>query len=155
MISMNNDILHNSALWSALLGFFLAQLVKPFINLLIEKKFDKKLFFSTGGMPSSHTAGVAALATSIAMTHGFGSIEFAIAICFGGITVHDAMGIRRAAGKQAEVINEWSSILAEIHKDGRFTEEHLKTMLGHSFSQVFAGVLFGIIVGMVATLFNF
>ncbi len=63
------------------------------------------------------------------------------------------MGIRRAAGKQAEVINEWSSILSDIHKDGRFTQEHLKTMLGHSFSQVFGGAVFGAVVGFAVTYF--
>lgn len=148
---MNTDILHNAPLWAALLGFILAQAIKPLINLFIEKKYDTHLFFSTGGMPSSHTAGVIALSTSIGMTTGPGSVAFALAIAFSAITIHDAMGIRRAAGKQAEVINEWSMILADIHKDGRFTEEHLKTMLGHSFSQVFGGIIFGLIVGYVTT----
>ena len=65
--------------------------------------------------------------------------------------MHDAMGIRQEAGKQAEVINEWSKILSDIHEDGVFSQEHLKTMLGHSFSQVVAGLVFGLLVGIGCT----
>jgi hypothetical protein len=61
------------------------------------------------------------------------------------------MGIRRAAGKQAEVINEWSRILSDIHREGQFTPENLKTMLGHSFSQVQGGVLLGLVIGLCTT----
>jgi len=150
---MNNDIMRNAPFWAATIGFLGAQFIKPFITLALEHRWAPGLAFSTGGMPSSHTAGVVALATSIGMTIGCGTVAFAIAGCFGAITIHDAMGIRRAAGKQAEVINEWSSILAEIHEDGCFTQEHLKTMLGHSFPQVFCGALFGALVGFLVTFF--
>lgn len=150
---MNNDILGNAPLWSAFLAFFGAQFLKPFITLALERSWNPHAAFSTGGMPSSHTTGVVALIVSIGMTIGCGTVEFAIACCFGAITIHDAMGIRRAAGKQAEVINEWSSILSDIHKDGRFTQEHLKTMLGHSFPQVFGGAVFGAVVGFLITYF--
>ncbi|HBO35742.1 MAG TPA: divergent PAP2 family protein, partial [Sphaerochaeta sp.] len=65
--------------------------------------------------------------------------------------IHDSMGIRREAGKQAEVINEWSRILSDIHREGQFTPENLKTMLGHSFSQVLGGTILGLIVGLLIT----
>jgi acid phosphatase family membrane protein YuiD len=61
------------------------------------------------------------------------------------------MGIRRAAGKQAEIINEWSRILTQIHNDGEFTPENLKTMLGHSFTQVVGGLVIGISSGLIFT----
>jgi acid phosphatase family membrane protein YuiD len=102
-------------------------------------------------MPSSHTAGVIALLTSIGMTEGVGTVDFAIAITFASIVIHDAMGVRREAGKQAEVINEWSRILSDIHREGEFTPENLKTMLGHSFSQVVGGIVVGLIVGFSMT----
>lgn len=102
-------------------------------------------------MPSSHTAGVIALVTSVALTEGLGTIHFAISATFAAIVIHDAMGIRRAAGKQAEVINEWSRILSTIHREGQFTPENLKTMLGHSFSQVLGGMLLGLLVGLYIT----
>jgi len=124
-------ILSNRPLLAATLAMLSAQFLKPFILWSIEKEFDYRLFFTTGGMPSSHTATVVALTTSIA--------------------IHDAMGIRRAAGKQAEVINEWSRILSKVHQDGQFTPENLKTMLGHSFVQVLAGTLMGLLYGYIFT----
>ncbi len=91
------------------------------------------------------------MVTSIAFTQGVGTIYFAIAATFAAVVIHDSMGIRRAAGKQAEVINEWSRILSDIHREGQFTPENLKTMLGHSFSQVFGGTILGLIVGLLVT----
>ena len=150
---MNNDIFQNAPFVSAALSFFIAQMLKPFINAIFERQFDWSLLHSTGGMPSSHTAGVIALTTSIALTEGVGTVYFAIAVTFATIVIHDAMGIRRAAGKQAEVINEWSRLLSDIHRDGQFTPENLKTMLGHSFSQVLGGTILGLIIGLTTTQF--
>lgn len=149
--SMNQDLLSNAPFLSAALAFFIAQFLKPFINTILERVFDWKLLFSTGGMPSSHTAGVIALVTSVAFTEGIGTVYFAISATFAAIVIHDSMGIRRAAGKQAEVINEWSRILSDIHREGQFTPENLKTMLGHSFSQVVGGIILGLFIGLAVT----
>lgn len=148
---MNNNLLANSAFISAMLAFLIAQLLKPFVNVLFERRFVWHLLFSTGGMPSSHTAGVVALVTSIGLSYGVGTVYFAISATFASITIHDAMGIRRAAGKQAEVINEWSRILSDIHNEGQFTPENLKTMLGHSFSQILGGTILGLVIGLLVT----
>jgi len=148
---MNNDILQNAPFVAAALSVFVAQMLKPFINVIFERQFDWRLMVSTGGMPSSHTAGVIALTTSIALTEGVGTVYFAIAFTFASIVIHDAMGIRRAAGKQAEVINEWSRLLSDIHREGQFNPENLKTMLGHSFSQVLGGTLLGLVIGLTTT----
>ncbi|HOE89592.1 MAG: Divergent PAP2 family protein [Spirochaetes bacterium ADurb.Bin315] len=148
---MNNNLLANSAFISAMLAFLIAQFLKPFVNVLFERRFVWHLLFSTGGMPSSHTAGVVALVTSIGLTYGVGTVYFAISATFASITIHDAMGIRRAAGKQAEVINEWSRILSDIHNEGQFTPENLKTMLGHSFSQILGGTILGLVIGLLVT----
>lgn len=148
---MNNDILQNAPFVAAALSVFIAQMLKPFVNAIFEHRFDWSLILSTGGMPSSHTAGVIALTTSIALTQGVGTVYFAISITFAAIVIHDAMGIRRAAGKQAEVINEWSRLLSDLHREGPFNPENLKTMLGHSFSQVFAGTILGLVVGLTIT----
>lgn len=148
---MIEQLLHNAPLVSSLVALIIAQLTKPFIHLLGDRKFNWRLIFSTGNMPSSHSACVVALATSLFIVTGPSSISFAVAVVFTLIVTHDAMGIRRAAGKQAEVINEWSRVLASIHQDGLFSPQNLKTMLGHSFSQVFGGVLLGILVGWGTT----
>lgn len=149
---MNNNILTNAPLVSAFFAWLLAQLVKPFIGLATTGEFNPHMFLSTGGMPSSHTSTVIALTTSVGMLDGVGSIHFAICLIFSIIVLHDAMNVRLEAGKQAEVINEWSRILSEIHKDGQFTPENLKTMLGHSFSQVLAGLVLGVVTGVVGTM---
>ncbi len=96
---------------------------------------------------------VVALSTSIFITEGPASLAFAISLTFSLIVMHDSMGIRQAAGKQAKVINEWSRILAQLHEDGQFTPENLKTMLGHSFTQVVGGTVVGLASGIFATLF--
>ncbi len=151
MIFVNNDILHNAPLISAFIACVSAQLIKPFIAVLMGYKFDRHMFVTTGGMPSSHSATVTALTASIAITEGVGSIAFALSLVFAFVVMHDAMGVRQEAGKQAEVINEWSRILSTIHDDGVFSQEHLKTMLGHSFPQVLAGMLYGLVVGIICT----
>ncbi len=144
-------MLGNAPFVSAAVAFIAAQLFKPIINAIFEKRLEWNLLLSTGGMPSSHTAGVIALVTSIGFTQGVGTVSFAISATFAAIVIHDAMGIRRAAGRQAEVINEWSRILSDIHREGQFTPENLKTMLGHSFSQILGGTLLGLIVGLAIT----
>ncbi len=144
-------LLSNRPLIAALAGAFSAQFLKPFLLWPIERKFRANLLLSTGGMPSSHSAMVVALSTSIFMTEGITSLAFAISLSFSLIIMHDAMGIRRAAGKQAEVINEWSRILAQLHADGEFTPENLKTMLGHSFVQVLGGLVVGLVTGVFFT----
>lgn len=144
-------ILSNKPLIAAFAGAFIAQFLKPFLLWPFERKFQSELFFSTGGMPSSHSAMVVALTTSIFISEGMNSLAFAISVTFSLIIMHDAMGIRRAAGKQAEVINEWSRILTQLHEDGEFTPENLKTMLGHSFVQVVGGMIVGFITGVLFT----
>ena len=148
---VNDDFLHNAPLICAIIACVLAQVVKPFIAVVMGYKFDKHMFITTGGMPSSHSSTVTALTTSIAISQGVGSVAFAISLVFAFIVMHDAMGVRQEAGKQAEVINEWSKILSQIHEEGLFNQEHLKTMLGHSFSQVLAGLVLGLLVGIVGT----
>jgi len=146
---MNNDILNSAPFMSAIISLVLAQAIKPAIAVYTGKKFEKRLFWTTGGMPSSHSATVCALTTSIGMTYGIGTVYFAISFFLALITMHDAIGIRQQAGKQAEVINEWSTILAKMSSD--FSQEHLKTMLGHSFTQVFGGGVFGIVIAVITT----
>ncbi len=145
---MDNNLLTNAPFLSAFFACLIAQFVKPIISVIVGDKFDIKRAFSTGGMPSSHTATVIALTTTIALKYGIGSTLFAISAVFGTIVIHDAMGIRKEAGKQAELLNEWSRIFIEIHEEGQFTQANLKTMLGHSFSQVFFGAILGLIVGI-------
>ena len=148
---MINEILQNQILICGCLGWGIAQILKTIIYAGINKKIDWKRLFGDGGMPSGHSATVTAMAVRSFLIYGAGSFEFAVTFMLAIIVMHDAMGVRQEAGKQAEVINEWSKILSQIHEDGLFNQEHLKTMLGHSFSQVLAGLVLGLLVGIVGT----
>ena len=141
----------NIPLLLALIATALAQLIKVLLVLLTERRFALDRLLETGGMPSSHSAAVTALATSLGLTTGWQSPHFAIAMVFGGIVMYDATGIRRAAGIQAEMINELVDNLSHLFDEG-FQPQVLKTLLGHTYPQVFAGALLGILTGLCTPL---
>ncbi|MGL4662387.1 MAG: divergent PAP2 family protein [Culicoidibacterales bacterium] len=132
----------------------LAQGSKYFIDWYRLGKRDWRVIFSTGGLPSSHSATVTALAIVVGTVEGFGSTMFAISLVLALIVMHDAMGVRREAGKHAEVLNElvadFEELLAEIGKhgimDNPLYDKKLKILLGHKPVEVLTGFLFGIIV---------
>lgn len=148
---MNNDLFHNAAFIAPFIGWLLAQGIKPLISLISDDGFDMGMAFSTGGMPSSHTSTVTALTTSLGITQGVGSTQFAIAMVFSCVVIYDAMGIRLEAGKQAGILNDWSKTFTELFEDNQFTQTNLKTMLGHTVSQVLFGIILGILVGFAVT----
>ena len=130
-------------IFTAFSGIITAQIIKCFVFLIIKRKIDVRLFTTTGGMPSSHSAGVMGLSTAVGLINGFHSIEFAIAIGFACIVMYDAAGVRRAAGKQAACLNR---IIMDIYKqDLAEAGGKLKELLGHTPMQVFVGALYGII----------
>ena len=142
------DLIGNEPLWTALLATVLAQVIKVVLVLFTERRFAAGRLLETGGMPSSHSAAVMGLATSLGLTTGWGSPQFAIAMVFGSIVMYDATGIRRAAGMQAELINELVDELAHLFDEG-FQPQVLKTLLGHTYPQVLAGAILGVSVGFL------
>ena len=123
-------------------GIVLAQIVKCFLHLIVKRNLDLRLFTTTGGMPSSHSAGVMGLSTAVGLIRGFDSIEFAIALGYAFIVMYDAAGVRRAAGKQAACLNK---IIMDLYKqDLQEAGGKLEELLGHTPMQVFAGAIFGI-----------
>ncbi len=141
----------NTPLWAAFISVIVAQSLKVLLVLATERRWAFDRILDTGGMPSSHSAAVAALATSLGMVHGWGSPFFALAAVFGSIVIYDASGIRRAAGMQAELINELVQELAHLFDEG-FQPQALKTLLGHTYPQVIVGALIGIGTGAIVTL---
>lgn len=121
------------------------------------KKLDWKLFTSTGGMPSSHSAAVTSLCTAIAYETGIDSNLFAVATVFAVIVMFDATGVRFQAGKQAVVINQmredFQNFVAQTkewsHMKNEEKIEELKTLLGHKPIEVFMGALTGIIISII------
>lgn len=130
------------ALSAGVLAAFFAQVIKFFIFTIKSKKVNFKIFTTTGGMPSSHSAGVMGLATSVGIISGFDSIVFAISIGFALITMYDAAGVRRAAGKTAACLNK---MMDDFYKhDVQAIGGKLKELLGHTPFEVIMGALFGI-----------
>ena len=129
------------------LVWFFIQLFKVIWDLVTTKKFNFKRIMGAGGMPSSHTAVVTSLATLIGKYEGVGSSEFAIAVIFAMVVMYDAAGVRRAAGKQAHLLNK---IIETPGLTNVEVQERLVEVLGHTPLQVIVGALIGIIVGLIA-----
>ena len=140
------ELLKNYLIWSALFGAILAQILKVVIILFTEKRLALDRFWETGGMPSSHSAAVSALATSCGLKYGMGSAYFALAVVFGTVVIYDATGIRRAAGRHAEILNTLVKELGHLF-EGKNNTKALKTLLGHTYPQAFVGTTIGIGVG--------
>ncbi|MFB9329645.1 divergent PAP2 family protein [Paenibacillus aurantiacus] len=144
-------LFHNFPLMAALLSIVLAQIVKVPIKLIATRSWDVGLGFSTGGMPSSHSAAVVSLATAIGIVDGVSSSGFAIAVIVSAITMYDAMGIRRHAGMHASLINRIARTIPMLHHDAdtKKPREELKELLGHRPIEVLAGAFFGAAVSVV------
>ena len=130
------------ALWVALIISSVAQFLKPFVHKWRTGEFDWHQIAGTGGMPSSHSAMVSALATGIGLEHGFDSPAFAVAAIFAMIVTYDAAGVRQQAGRHARALN---TIVAELLTGHPLEEIHFDELIGHSRLEVLAGVLFGIV----------
>ena len=131
------------ALFVALTVPLIAQTIKFSLHLIFDKKIDFRLFTTTGGMPSAHSAFVVGLSTSVGLICGFSSIEFAIAFVNALVVMYDAAGVRRAAGRQAACLNR---ILDDFYKhELQEIGGRLKELLGHTPLQVFWGAILGII----------
>jgi len=142
------QILENQALLVALFACLVAQVTKLFVELIKNKKVNVRSLFTTGGMPSAHSALVTALAASVGQTVGWGSAEFAIATIFAIIVMYDAAGVRQAAGKQARILNQMIDEL--FQEDSKFSEDRLKELLGHTPVQVIVGSILGIAISWIA-----
>ena len=100
------DLTHNIIFMSAITGWFVAQVLKTIIHIIVNKQFVAERLVGGGGMPSSHSATVCALATATGIRYGGGSFEFALAAVFAIVVMYDAMGVRQETGKQGKVLNE-------------------------------------------------
>lgn len=132
-------------LLTTFIAWLIAQSLKVLLGVLSEKRFNFKWFVGTGGMPSSHAAAVSALATSVGLHTGFSSPHFAVALLFTIVVLFDAQGVRRASGKQAEILNK---ILDDIYWKKKIKEDRLKELLGHTPVQVLTGMGLGILTAL-------
>ncbi|MBQ8718493.1 MAG: divergent PAP2 family protein [Clostridia bacterium] len=143
------DILDNFWLISAVSAWFIAQFLKVLTGMFRDRSFSLlTLMFSTGGMPSSHTASVVALTTAAGLTFGLSSFSFAATFMFSMVVMIDAMGVRRETGEQAKIINRMMKEFL-ISKDPELWNRTLKELIGHTPLQVAAGAAVGVIVPVV------
>lgn len=133
----------NVVLMTAVTAWFLAQILKTLTSFWKQREFKAERLVGAGGMPSSHTSLVVSLATAVALRDGPESPLFAMAVVLAGIVMYDAAGVRRAAGKQARVLNK---LVREMRVEHTFKESRLKELLGHTPLEVLAGALLGIAV---------
>ena len=131
------------ALFTGITAVIIAQVLKFFVHLIWKRKVDLRLFTTTGGMPSSHAAGVMGLPTTVGLICGFSSVEFAMAFGYALVVMYDAAGVRRAAGKQAACLNK---IIMDIYKQElKEAGGRLKELLGHTPMQVLMGAILGVV----------
>ena len=143
------DLATNYVLLCAVAGWFAAQFLKFFIKLVVTKKPDWERLTGAGGMPSSHSAMVCALALAVAKTDGTRSPVFAIAFMFACVVIYDAVGVRRAAGEHAKALNSMKAEQAKSEEDFEEEVEELvefKEKLGHTPLEVLGGALLGILI---------
>ena len=146
---MNNlmTFIQNKYVYIPFFLWFGIQLFKLIYDLVTTKKFNFKRIMGAGGMPSSHSAVVVGLATLIGKYEGVGSPIFALSFIVAFVVMYDACGVRRAAGKQAALLNKLVETpgLTSVQ-----VSEKLVEVLGHTPVQVFVGALIGVIVGLIA-----
>lgn len=143
------ELLHNDILLAGILSWFVAQVIKTILYAVINKELDLTRLMGDGGMPSAHSATVTAVAAMTGLSCGFGSPLFALACILAIIVMHDAMGVRLETGKQAKLLNEMVTLLEALGQPKLSMEKKLKEFVGHTPSQVMAGMLLGIVVAVV------
>ena len=142
------QLLSNKLLLAAGLGWTVAQVLKTLIHLLFTKQFVAERLVGSGGMPSSHSATVCALATAAYLVHGPATTEFAICFFFAMIVMYDAIGVRRETGIQAKVLNEMIKVLEDMGSDMP-PQDKLKEFVGHTPFQVLMGGILGILLAIL------
>jgi acid phosphatase family membrane protein YuiD len=122
-----------------------AQIAKVLLGLWRERQFNWSYFVSSGGMPSSHSATVSALATSVGITYGINNVSFAIAAILAIVVMYDAAGVRRAVSRQAFILNR---IMRELRQQRPrdLVEKDLRELVGHSPFQVVIGAFIGVFI---------
>jgi acid phosphatase family membrane protein YuiD len=132
----------NHILQAALFSYLIGGILKVLFYYLGRGKIELKMLFRTGGMPSTHTATVTAMTSTIYMLEGVSNL-FIVCFIVSLVIISDALGVRRAAGKQAQLLND---IVGEFQYTGKFKTKKLYELLGHTPQQVLGGLILGILV---------
>jgi acid phosphatase family membrane protein YuiD len=144
---MMAELLANQVLWVAIAGWAIAQLIKPLLEYFHSRRWSWGLWFSSGGMPSSHSSLLCSTMLAEGLFHGFDTPVFALSVAITMVVVYDAAGVRREAGRHAERIN---ILIEELFSGQPISERQLKEVIGHTPVEVIAGVLLGFATALVA-----
>lgn len=136
-----NELLANRIAQATFISWAVAQILKVLVELIWRQKLNLRLLTSAGGMPSSHSASVCALATAVAIREGTSSTLFVVTLLLAIIVMFDAAGVRRAASIQARILNQ---IIDELFQGHPISETRLRELIGHTPIEVFAGAVLGI-----------
>ena len=145
------ELLQNRVLMAAAAGWLAAQVLKTLLVLIMERELRWERLVGSGGMPSSHSATVCALASSSAAVYGPGSGQFAIAAIVAFIVMYDATGVRRSAGEQAKTLNQ---IISHLLSENQIPiDMTVREIFGHTPFQVLMGALLGIAMPLIFRIF--
>jgi uncharacterized protein len=140
------SIFHNYVLIAALIAWVIAQTLKIPIEFLQTHRWNWALLVQPGGMPSSHSALIVGITHGIGLSVGFGTPLFALAFAISMIVIYDATGIRRQAGKHAELIN---AMINDLAAGNPLKEEQLREVLGHTPLEALGGIVLGLLVAQI------
>lgn len=147
-----DSLLNNFTFLAVSASWFLAQVIKVVIYRFEERHWNLWHFFDAGGMPSAHSAAVTSCTLAVALSVGWDSALFTACLVFALIVMYDATGVRRAAGKQAEILNK---IVDDIYATGKVKVEKLKEILGHDVIEVIAGASLAVVITTIMYYVNF
>ncbi len=155
-------VFSNHTLNLCFLAWFTAQFCKFILTLTLSKRVSLERFYGSGGMPSAHTATVCSLLMGVSRRCGYSSVEFAICGIFAMVVIYDALGVRRAAGRHAGVINrllQWDEFtdvayendedIEDTDGDGHKDPKQLNELIGHTPMEVMGGAMVGILVSLI------
>ncbi|MCR4739001.1 MAG: divergent PAP2 family protein [Lachnospiraceae bacterium] len=152
-MSFFSELFENYLFIAAAAAWLVAQIIKTALDLVITKELSLERMIGSGGMPSSHSATVSALATAALIKCGASSHEFAISAILAIIVMYDARGVRRETGNQAVVLNKMMDYFSNEHPEkDLFDENNLKELIGHTPLQVSIGAVLGVVIALILSL---
>jgi acid phosphatase family membrane protein YuiD len=149
----------NKGVYLALFSIGFAQGMKIPLHYLKKKEWRPDVFFQTGGMPSSHSAGVSTLTTYIALQRGLPTFDFALSLIYGLIVMYDAQGVRRQTGELTLKVNSLNDLMEKLHHEESVefkqkAPKKLKEMLGHEPEEVVGGAILGVLIGIIGHMYT-
>lgn len=148
-MSFFTGLLQNKIFLTAATGWLVAQILKTIIHFIVNKELVAERMVGSGGMPSSHSSTVCALATATFYEYGTGSFEFAMAAIFAIVVMYDARGVRRETGIQAKLLNDIIETFGAMGRHEISAHDKLKEFVGHTPLQVLMGALLGILIAVI------